>query len=272
MAFEQVRIRLANGQEYGPVSWSAMLQWRQEGRVPNDAFIVDAATGQSHPVSAFPVDGAAQPAAPAQPQAPSTPQFPAAPSGYVTPTSTPADPYGAAPAPNPYSAAPTVTPAPYGTMPTPSPYTFQGMPAGYAQVVYVEYAGFWQRWVAFIIDGLIIYGPLVLLMIPAIIAGGDSDMSDGLALLIEFLGVVAGWLYFALMESSSSQATLGKMALGLKVTDLSGQRITFGKATGRFFGKIVSRLILGIGFIMAAFTERKQALHDLMAGTLVVRK
>jgi uncharacterized RDD family membrane protein YckC len=83
---------------------------------------------------------------------------------------------------------------------------------------------------------------------------------------------VVGWLYFALMESSSHQATLGKMALGIRVTDLQGGRLTFGRATARFFGKIVSGLICYIGFIMAAFTERKQALHDMIAGTLVVRQ
>ncbi|MER3416968.1 MAG: hypothetical protein C4297_12250 [Gemmataceae bacterium] len=74
------------------------------------------------------------------------------------------------------------------------------------------------------------------------------------------------------MESSRTQATLGKMALGITVTDLEGNRIGFGKATGRFFGKIISALIFYIGFVMAAFTEKKQGLHDMMAGCLVVNK
>ncbi len=74
------------------------------------------------------------------------------------------------------------------------------------------------------------------------------------------------------MESSSKQATLGKMALGIIVTDVNGERIGFGRATGRFFGKIVSGMIFYIGYIMAGFTDRKQALHDMMAGTLVVNK
>ena len=84
--------------------------------------------------------------------------------------------------------------------------------------------------------------------------------------------MIVGWLYFALMESSVNQATLGKMALGIKVTDLDGNRISFGRATGRYFGKIVSGMILYIGFIMAGFTEKKQALHDIMASCLVVNK
>ena len=74
------------------------------------------------------------------------------------------------------------------------------------------------------------------------------------------------------MESSRFQGTLGKLAVQIKVTDLDGNRISFGRATGRHFGKIVSGMILMIGYIMVAFTERKQGLHDIMAGCLVVRK
>jgi uncharacterized RDD family membrane protein YckC len=74
------------------------------------------------------------------------------------------------------------------------------------------------------------------------------------------------------MESSSSQATIGKMLMGIKVTDMDGKRITFGRASGRFFGKVLSKLILYIGFIMAAFTEKKQGLHDILAETLVLNK
>jgi uncharacterized RDD family membrane protein YckC len=81
------------------------------------------------------------------------------------------------------------------------------------------------------------------------------------------------WLYFAGMESSARQATFGKSVMSLRVTNYEGQRISFGHATGRFFSKIVSGLIpFAIGYIMAGFTEKKQALHDLIAGTLVLRK
>ena len=74
------------------------------------------------------------------------------------------------------------------------------------------------------------------------------------------------------MESSPTQGTLGKMALGIKVTDLEGDKIDFGRATRRHFAKIISALILYIGFIMVAFTQEKQGLHDMMAGCLVVTK
>ncbi len=83
------------------------------------------------------------------------------------------------------------------------------------------------------------------------------------------IGVAGSWLYEALMESSSRQATLGKMIFQMKVTDLSGSRISFARATGRYFAKWLSGLTLFIGYIIAGFTERKQALHDMVAGTLV---
>ena len=138
----------------------------------------------------------------------------------------------------------------------------------------VSYAGFSQRFCAAFLDGII----LMLGLIPAgfllglVLHGlgvNDLDQTEGLANL---LSVVLGWLYSAGLESSGFQATIGKMALGIKVTNLQGGRISFVQATGRHFGKIISGFILLIGFIMAAFTEKKQALHDIMAGTLVVRR
>lgn len=80
------------------------------------------------------------------------------------------------------------------------------------------------------------------------------------------------WLYYALLESSSRQATIGKMALGLIVIDEEGERITFARATGRHFAKILSTLVFFVGYLMVAFTQRKQGLHDLIAGTLVINK
>jgi len=87
------------------------------------------------------------------------------------------------------------------------------------------------------------------------------------------LFVAAQWLYFAGMESSARESTFGKAAMSLRVTGLTGQHLTFGHATGRYFAKIISGLIpLGIGYFMAGFTEKKQALHDMIAGTLVLRQ
>jgi uncharacterized RDD family membrane protein YckC len=142
----------------------------------------------------------------------------------------------------------------------------------------IRYGGFWIRLVAAIIDGIIVQ---VVVMPLSFVAGGVSGFAgamggisrDGLPILGGLIGFVIGlfgaWLYEALMESSSRQATLGKMIFGMKVTDLYGNRISFGRATGRHFSKYLSGLTLFIGYIMAGFTERKQALHDMLAGTLV---
>jgi uncharacterized RDD family membrane protein YckC len=118
-----------------------------------------------------------------------------------------------------------------------------------------KYAGFFLRFVAWVLDSFILAIPtgVLVYLIPAIHP------------------VLYIWLYYAYMESSAYQATLGKMLLGIKVTDLKGKRITFLRATGRYFGKILSGLILGIGFLMIVFTEKKQGLHDIIAKCLVVK-
>jgi len=135
----------------------------------------------------------------------------------------------------------------------------------------VRYAGFWIRFVAIVIDSLIVEAAVVA--VAGVHSGWEMSSQSfhphgGFAFI---LSTVAGWLYAALLESSSRQATVGKMVLGLKVTDLNGNRLDFARATGRHFAKWISGLTLMFGFIMAGFTERKQALHDLIAGTLVVR-
>ena len=134
------------------------------------------------------------------------------------------------------------------------------------------YAGFWRRVVAAILDGLVL--SIVAVPLSLALGGGDaigSDSGMNYSPAASSISTVLGWLYAALMESSAKQATLGKMAMGIIVTDLEGRRIGFGKATGRHFAKILSALILGIGFLMVAFTQRKQGLHDILAGTLVVK-
>jgi uncharacterized RDD family membrane protein YckC len=104
----------------------------------------------------------------------------------------------------------------------------------------------------------------------------DFQMPTSLISAIIFVSlasVVLVWIYNAAMESSQHQGTLGKMALGLIVTDSQGRPIGFGHATGRYFAKIITGLIpLGIGYAMAGFTDKKQALHDMIAGCLVLRR
>jgi uncharacterized RDD family membrane protein YckC len=138
----------------------------------------------------------------------------------------------------------------------------------------MSYAGFWKRVAATIIDGIIttIGGFVIGLVFVFVMVAGRIDDPAVLEGMGNILGLILGWVYSAVMESSPTQGTLGKMALGIKVTDLEGNKIGFGKATGRYFGKIISTLILSIGFIMVAFTQKKQGLHDMMAGCLVVNK
>ena len=139
------------------------------------------------------------------------------------------------------------------------------------------YAGFWWRFLAYIIDALIsacIFFPLGAILGVAIVASGEDPSSAPMLAArfgLNLFSLIVTWLYYAFCESSSWQGTIGKKVLGLTVTDLNGNRISFGNATGRHFGKILSGLILGIGFIMIAFTERKQGLHDLLASTLVLK-
>jgi uncharacterized RDD family membrane protein YckC len=149
----------------------------------------------------------------------------------------------------------------------------------YAPVLGLRYGGFWIRVLAAIIDAIllrVVVAPIHIIFgglgLAGMMAGVPrlplAIMGGGVTLIALFFG---SWLYEAFMESSSYQATLGKMIVGLKVTDLNGNRISFERATGRHFAKFFSAMILGIGYIMVAFTERKQGLHDLLAGTLVRR-
>ena len=129
-----------------------------------------------------------------------------------------------------------------------------------------EYAGFGLRFGAILLDGLIIGLPLKIF---GNIFSAIGDEADSVYTLIT---IVIYWLYFAIMESSKNQATLGKKILKIKVVDMNGNKVSFARATGRHFGKILSSFILLIGFFMAGFTEKKQTLHDIMAQCLVIKE
>ena len=157
-----------------------------------------------------------------------------------------------------------------------------------------NYAGFWLRFVAIIIDGLILGAINFVLLAPVMgmigmdLASGMSydnmqgmDYSDIVGTLKtlvmavalgNLVGLVVKILYNSLMEASKFQGSVGKIALGLKVTDASGNKLSLVKAILRNIGKIVSGMILLIGYIMAGVTEKKQALHDMFVGALVVKK
>ncbi|MBQ8033109.1 MAG: RDD family protein, partial [Elusimicrobiaceae bacterium] len=154
------------------------------------------------------------------------------------------------------------------------------------------YAGFWKRAIAFLIDGIVLAIPSTLigafLIVPQVMsvvrmASANVEPSPEMMLplmskwmlsmvFIWISNIVLLWLYSAWMESSKYQATLGKMALGIKVVGAHGERISFARATGRTFAKFISHMILYFGDYMAGFTEKRQALHDMIATTYVVTK
>lgn len=144
----------------------------------------------------------------------------------------------------------------------------------------VVYAGFWPRWVASWIDGAVLGIPWLIVVFSFLWFFDDPTRDEGTRYLVNWIAygaanlvfLLPSWLYYAFMESSPKQATLGKMMLGIVVTDLNGNKISFGQATRRFFSKVISGLILYIGYVMAIFTDKKQALHDIMARCLVVNK
>jgi len=123
------------------------------------------------------------------------------------------------------------------------------------------YAGFWRRAVAFALDCLVLVIPYAVLQAIA-----------RLHSLVALFEIVLFWLYYALFESSPLRATPGKLALGLAVVDAGGQRISFGRATGRYLCRFLSFITLLIGYLMAGWTRRKQCLHDMLADAYVVRK
>jgi uncharacterized RDD family membrane protein YckC len=132
----------------------------------------------------------------------------------------------------------------------------------------LEYAGFWIRVVAIMIDAIILT-VAIFIVIFAVGAVALATGSIGLLISMYFLYIIMVASYFTLMESSEKQATLGKMAVGIKVGDERGQRISAANALGRWASKIISGMILYIGYIMVGFDARKQGLHDKIAGTVV---
>lgn len=169
-------------------------------------------------------------------------------------------------------------------------YQQPGVPQQYAPPPYAaapQFGGFWVRVVAYFLDGIIIAIPMWILI--AVFAGGmfagfsgsktdDEQIAAAAAagfgaFVIFLLAFVGVWLYEAMMTSSPRGATLGKRALGLRVLKSDGTQLTFGRATGRFFAKVFITGIIpfGIGYMMAGFTDRKRALHDMIADTVVVK-
>jgi uncharacterized RDD family membrane protein YckC len=172
-----------------------------------------------------------------------------------------------------------------------TPYAPPNANVAVADVVHhggeVVYAGFWKRYAASFIDGMVLGVIFVILFavfgfVGAGIGSLSSGFGNGMIAPILFFGIYAVAIgaqaaYFTWMHTSGNQATLGKMAVGIKVTDLQGHRISTGKALGRwaglfFFGFLSCNIVYLVSAFMAGLTERKQAVHDMASGTLVVDK
>ncbi len=142
-----------------------------------------------------------------------------------------------------------------------------------------HYAGFWIRVVASLIDFClllaVIFPVRMLLGSAVLLVGVQSEFPTHQTMIIRrviriAVGFAIAWAYKAGLESSMYQATLGKMAARLKVTDQEGQRISLARATTRYFSKYLSTAALGLGYVMVGLDEQKQGLHDRIAGTLVM--
>ena len=141
-----------------------------------------------------------------------------------------------------------------------------------------RYAGFWRRFASYIIDnmvlGIILLVLFILIGIVISMAGGfgGNSLYEIMRIAGYLIMLTVVWLYYALFESSKLGATPGKMLLGIAVADSTGGKVSFLRASGRFFGKALSGMILFIGYLITAFTPKKQALHDIISGSLVIRK
>jgi len=142
-----------------------------------------------------------------------------------------------------------------------------------------QFAGFGIRLAAHLIDSGVL---LVAFFLIRLVVGDEwfgallsaPSPEEGIhgLILVSAILMIPGWLYYGLMESSEQQATFGKLICGLVVTNAEGKRLSFGHASARFFGMILSSCAFGFGFLMCLWTERKQCLHDLVAGCFVLRK
>lgn len=251
-------------QQNGPVSAGELVALHGDGRIDASTLVWREGLPNWQPLSALAVEIGIPPPKPAPPPAPASDPVP--------------DPPPAAPS------APQAAIAPAREEPVDTPYAPpRTAPANYdrpAAAGPVVQAGFLRRFAALIIDSLLIgVSLLVVLFIGAlalgVFAAGSRDM-EAFGVMIQaayyLLYFIAAPIYYAGMESSARQATLGKLAIGIKVCDAQGRRLSFVHALGRWAAAALSYLSFYIGFLMAAFTEKKQALHDLIAGTLVVDK
>jgi uncharacterized RDD family membrane protein YckC len=186
----------------------------------------------------------------------------------------------------PSCGAPVAAATPVADAPPPSPSLLPGTAAPLAAAAGPRYAGFWRRFWSYVIDRFVlgvVFTPVGLLVLAPLLATESAGWTDtdlpaetltaiiGAGLTVAFLAMLGSWLYYALLQSASRQATLGQMALGIRIADLEGRRVSFGRASGRYFATVLTGLTFGLGYLLMFLTARKQTLHDLVAQTVVLR-
>lgn len=141
-----------------------------------------------------------------------------------------------------------------------------------------QYASFWRRLAAFIVD-ILILGLVETIILRPLFTEGDFSFTNVNGVWVWFgspfkltASTIVAWLYFSLLESSGRRGTIGKIIMNVYVADMNGKQITFGAASLRYFSKFLSAFIFGVGFLMILFTDKNQGLHDLLAKTLVIKK
>lgn len=260
----------AEQQRQGPLSAEEVAQRFHQGKLRLDTLVWRDGLAEWQPLRDFtqelalhqaPVETFYTPVEARSSEARSTPQT---------------DPFAAAPTGAFGTAAPAMPDSPYAP---PRATLVSGNAAVHGGEV--VYAGFWKRVAANVIDSIVvgIVGGIIGAIIGGVIGavfglngglGGGGFLAIQLVTNLVSIAITAG--YYAWFHSSANQATLGKMAIGIKVVRSDGEAISFARGIGRYFAFLLSSLILGIGLLMAAFTERKQGLHDMICDTLVVDK
>lgn len=273
---------------HGPMEAEALAQRFRDGRIGLDVLVWRDGMAQWQPLTALAGElgllAEAPPVTPAPPPGPA----PASASAVEAATGNRAVFIASAPATQTWAAS---TPG-YSTpqngadrSPYPAPAAAQTSRGDVVLGGEVVYAGFWKRLAAYLLDAVVIgvVTQIIQMVLTSVFMGVNygsllgnpaglmsSDAGVIMLLAVSLLPLALQLAYYAGMHSSPTQATLGKMAVGIKVTDEHGQRIGLGRAIARYFAMILSTLILFVGFLMAGFTQRKQALHDILCGTLVV--
>lgn len=177
--------------------------------------------------------------------------------------------YGAAMPPPPLPDTPPVAPAAPAAFASPE-YAYPAR----APEPALPYAGFWRRFIALLLDATLLFFPQailrVLLGLP--VFSYDDEWGDKTALTAEVCGLALAVVYCATLEASGGQGSLGQQMMGLAVTDARGRRIGFGRALARQFAKVLSTLLCGIGYLLQLWNGKRQTLHDMICGCLVLRQ